>query len=203
MSSNQDPPPKPSRRLSPDELAGEIAKRLRSGRAERGEHRQRRFDIVTVGRIGLGVGIVLVAIGALFAVAWISRLAGFETSGTVIEETPVYGCAGEPEAGVLFSGETVQLVGVSEDGAWYAVRDERGPGDVVYADALQIDAEGDVTQLETRPCEPRDSAAIAAAETSTSLGNDVLSTANSPVSTLGTLGDTTTTTAASPPAGRP
>lgn len=200
MTANQDPPGKPPRRLSPSELAEEVAKRLKSGGSSRGGHRrQRRFDIVTASRIAMILGVVLLGIGAVFAVSWIGRLAGFETTGTVIEETPIFGCPREPEVGVLFSGETVELVGRSQDDAWFAVRDGRGPGNVVYADALRIDPAEDAERLPVRSCDPRDADEVAAASITSDVGQETTTTGvttTTPIPTTTTPGETTTTSPA-------
>ncbi|MDP9143265.1 MAG: hypothetical protein M3N43_00940, partial [Actinomycetota bacterium] len=195
MTANQGPPGKPPRRLSPSELAEEVAKRLKSGGSGRGGHRrQRRFDIVTASRVAMVLGVVLLGVGAVFAVAWIGRLAGFETTGTVIDGTPLFGCPGEPEVGVLFSGETVELVGRSEDGAWFAVRDDRGPGNVVYADALRISPEKDADRLSVRSCDPRDADEVAAASITSDPGQTTTTTSGTTTtSTTTTPGETTTT----------
>lgn len=195
MTANQDPPGKPSRRLSPLELAEEVAKRLKSGGSGRGGHRrQRRFDIVTASRVVLALSVVLLGIGAVFAVTWIGRLAGFETTGTVIEGTPIFGCPGEPEVGVLFSGETVELVGRSEDAAWFAVRDARGPGNVVYADAVRISPGEDAERLSVRSCDPRAADEVAAASITSVIGQETTTTgATITTPTTTTPGETTTT----------
>jgi len=196
---NENTPPDPSRRLSPDELAGEVAKRLRSARPERAEHRRTRFDVVTASRIVMALGVVLFGAGVVFAGVWVSGLAGYETPGTVNNETPVFGCPGEPEIGALFTGETVELVGKSEDGAWFAVRDERGPGEVVFADAQAIEPDGDHEQLAVRTCDPRavDEVASATAETTTSseAAAETTTTTENTLPTTTTPGQSPTTTA--------
>jgi len=200
MSANGGPTGKKPGRLSPEELAGEVARRLR---LDRGGHRRRgRFDIVTASRIAMVLGVILFGIGAVFAAAWVGRLFGFETTGVVIEETPVVGCPGEPELGVIFSGETVQLVGVSRDGAWYALRDERGPGDVVFADALRISPGEDFEKLPVRDCDPRSAEEIAAAQ-STTTGTAEETTIPSTMPTTTVPGETTTTAEPSQTTSRP
>ncbi|MGH8913874.1 MAG: hypothetical protein ACRDZM_05075 [Acidimicrobiia bacterium] len=186
----------PPRRLSPSELAEEVARRLKSGSPSRGAHRRRpRFDIVTASRIAMALAVVLLAAGAVLAISWVGRLAGFETTGTVLTESAVYGCPGEPELGVLFSGETVELVGRSTDGAWFAVRDGRGPGNVVYAGADSIDPAGDFEQLATRSCDPRDADEVAAVDITNDPGTGSLVTTTVSTTSETTAPGTTSTVA--------
>ncbi|MGH8870756.1 MAG: hypothetical protein ACRDWS_02130 [Acidimicrobiia bacterium] len=195
MSVNQEPPGKRSRRISPDEFAREVAKGLKAGSSGRGEHRRSpRFDVVTVSRLIMGLGLVLLGLGAMFAVIWIGRLASYETVGSVIDETPVFGCPGETEIGALFSGETVQVVGRTGNRAYYAVRDGRGPGNVVYADAAAIAGVEDAERLPVRSCEPRDLYEILAAETSLMTLEPGTST-TVPAPTTTTPGESTSTEA--------
>ncbi len=165
MTLNQDPSGKRPKRLTPEELAGEVARRLK---LDRGGHRKSsRIDIVTISRIVMGLGVVVLGFGVVFAAKWAIGLAGFETTGTVDQETPIFGCPGEPQAGVLFSGETVELVGRSEDGLWFVVRHPRGPGNMVYADSAAISPAEDPSELRVRTCEPRSDEVVAAALAST------------------------------------
>ncbi len=136
MSVNPGPPGKGAKRLSPDELAQEVASLLKGGASGHPERRLR-IDIVTLSRIVMALAVVLFGVGVAVAVPWIGGLVGFETPGMVIQGGPVVGCPGEIEIGEVFKGETVQVVGRTDDGVYFAVRDERGPGDVVYVDARQ------------------------------------------------------------------
>lgn len=192
MSANGDPPDRRPRRLSPDELAGEVARRLK---LDRGGHRRApRIDVVTVSRIVMGFGVVLLGLGVFAAANWIGGLSGFETTGTVNLDTEALGCPGEPPIGFLFSGETVELVGRTADGRWYAVRDRRGRGNVVYADASAITPAEDPSQLKVRSCDPRSADEVAAAQMSatTGIAGDLTTTTTMvPVTTL--PGITTTT----------
>jgi len=203
MSVNPGPPGEGARRRSPDELAHEVASLLKKGNT--GDHSQhRRFDIVTVSRIVMVLGVVVFGVGVAVAVPWIGGLAGYESPGMVNQGGPVVGCPGEPEVGEVFTGETVQVVGRTEDGLFYALRDERGPGDVVYADASAITDVEEAERLPTRSCEPREDAAVLAAATTVSPGDPIPTTTTTPTTIVG---DTTTTsgTVEDPetPVGRP
>jgi hypothetical protein len=203
MSVNPGPPGEGARRRSPDELAQEVANLLKKGGT--GHHSQhRRFDIVTVSRIVMVLGVVVFGVGVAVAVPWIDGLAGYESSGMVNQGGPVVGCPGEPEIGEVFTGETVQVVGRSEDGLFYALRDERGPGDVVYADASAITDVEEGDRLPTRSCEPREDAAVLAAATTVGPGDPIPTTTTTPTTIAG---DPTTTsgTVEDPeaPVGRP
>jgi hypothetical protein len=201
MSVNGDPPGKRSRRLSPEELAGEVARRLKLDRG--GHRRPRRLDVVVVSRIVMGVAVVLLGIGLVFAVSWVGRLLGVEVTGTVSQETPVFGCPGEVALGVLFTGETVQLVGRTDDGGWFVVRDERGPGDLVFADAAAIEAGDDQGRLRARSCDPRRPDEVAAAEVTATTAIGTSSTTGTSLAPTTTLPGITTTIVTGPTSGRP
>ena len=189
MSVNPGPAGEGARRRSPDELAQEVANLLKKGGT--GHHSQpRRFDIVTVSRIAMALGVVVFGVGVAVAVPWIGGLAGYESPGMVNQGGPVVGCPGEPEVGEVFTGETVQVVGRSEDGLFYALRDERGPGDVVYADASAITDVEEANRLPTRSCEPREDAAVLAAATTVGPGDLIPTTTTTPTTMAG---DTATT----------
>lgn len=204
MPDNRDPSGKKPRRLSPEELAGEVARRLK---LDRGGHRKRRrLDVVTVARVAMGLGVVLLGVGLVYAADWVGRLAGFETTGTVNTETPAFGCPGETEVGLLFSGETVELVGRSDDNAWLVIRDRRGPGNVVYADRLAITADEPIAELSVRDCDARSPDEVAAAQvTSEPEESSTVTSAPASSSTVTTIpGESTTTSEADRrPAGRP
>ncbi|MGH8953323.1 MAG: hypothetical protein ACRDX9_18125 [Acidimicrobiia bacterium] len=200
MSYNQDPTGKRSNRLSPDQLAQEVAKLLKKDTPGTGR-RLPRFDVVSVSRIVLALGIVFVGLGTAFAVSLVGRLGDYETTGSVLSETPVFGCPGEPESGALFIGETVRVIGLSDDGDFYALRDERGPGDVAYADAAVIGAVEAPDRLTARSCEPRSAAQVLAAATSADATTSVPSTVSTTTTIApGTTIDSSTTTV---PPGRP
>lgn len=178
MSVNPNGPEKGSSRLSPDELAQEVARHLR-----RGEHidRRRRFDVVSVSRIGLILGLLLIGVGVAVAVPWVGRLAGYEAPGIVVIAAPFTACPGEPELGRLILGDGVQVVGVTEDGRFLAIRDNRGPGDVVYVDTGAV---GDVVEperLPVRACQPGSEELLVAAPATTDLS--ISSTTTMPGST--------------------
>jgi hypothetical protein len=178
-----------ARRRSPDELAQQVASLLKKGST--GDTAQRRrFDIVTVSRIVMVVGVVVFGVGIAVAVPWIGGLAGYESPGMVTQGGPVVGCPGELEIGEVFTGETVQVVGRTDDGLFYALRDERGPGDVVYGDASAITVVEEGDRLPTRSCEPRDDAVVLAAATTVGPG-DPIPTTTTTVTTI--AGDTSTT----------
>ena len=100
-------------------------------RAAGGRRLLPRFDMLNAGRLILGLGALLILAGLVAGFSWLSGLAGYQTTGTVIETSPVYGCPGEPELGKVFAGESITLIGRSPDQVWLAVRDRRGPGDTV------------------------------------------------------------------------
>ena len=189
MSVNPGPPGEGARRRSPDELAREVASLLEKGSTGR-QSQQRRFDVVTVSRIVMALAVVVFGVGVAVAVPWIGGLAGYEAPGMVNQGGPVVGCPGEPEVGEVFTGETVQVVGRTDDGLFYALRDERGPGDVVYADASAITDVEDADKLPTRSCEPREDAAILAVAATVSPGDPIQTTTTTPTTMAG---DTTTT----------
>jgi hypothetical protein len=150
--------------LSPNELAQQVARHLR-----RGEHveRRRHFDIVSLSRIGVVVGILLLGVGVAVALPWFGRLAGYETTGLVEAAAPIMGCPGESEIGRLIPGDTVQVVGVSEDGRSVALRDGRGPGDIVYVETAAVGNVAQPERLPVRPCQPRDGGEILAVPATT------------------------------------
>jgi hypothetical protein len=198
MSVNPGPPGEGAGRRSPDELAREVASLLKKGSA--GHHSQRRFDIVTVSRIAMALAVVLFGVGVAVAVPWIGGLVGFETPGMVTRGGPIVGCPGEIEIGEVFKGETVQVVGRTDDGLYFALRDERGPGDVVYVDAETITDVDDEDLLSPRSCEPRDEGAVLAAATTVGPGDPIPTT--TAVTPTSIAGDTTTTVVAAGPDGR-
>jgi hypothetical protein len=203
MSVNPGPPREGAGRRSPDELAQQVASLLKRGDPEHPQQR-RRFDVVTVSRIVMVLGAIVFGVGVAVAVPWISGLAGYESPGMVTQGGPVVGCPGELEIGEVFTGETVQVIGRSDDGLFYALRDGRGPGDVVYVDASAITDVDEAERLPTRSCEPRDDAAVLAAATTVGPGDAITTTTAKPTTIAG---DSTTTTAplASPemPVARP
>ena len=148
----------------------------------------------------MALAVVLFGVGVAVAVPWIGGLAGFETPGLVIQGGSVVGCPGEIEIGEVFKGETVQVVGRTDDGLYFALRDERGPGDVVYVDAKAITDIDDADRLPTRSCEPRDEAAVLAAATTVGPGDPIPTT--TAVTPTSITGDTTTTAVAAGPDGR-
>jgi hypothetical protein len=199
MSVNPGPPGKGAKRLSPDELAQEVARLLKEG-APRHPERRLRIDIVTASRIVMALAVVLFGVGVAVAVPWIGGLAGFETSGLVIQGGAVVGCPGEIEIGEVFKGETVRVVGRTDDDLYFALRDERGPGDVVYVDAEAINDLDDAGLLPPKSCEPRDEAAVLAAATTVS-PSDALPTTTAVAPTSITR-DTTTTVVTGGPDGK-
>ena len=199
MSVNPGPPGRGAKRLSPDELAQEVASLLKGGAPGHPERRLR-IDIVTVSRIVMALAVVLFGVGVAVAVPWIGGLVGFESPGMVIQGGPVVGCPGEIEIGEVFKGETVQVVGRTDDGVHFALRDERGPGDVVYVEAQAITDVDDEDLLPARSCEPRDEAAVLAAATTVGPGDPVPTT--TAVTSTSMVGETTTTATAAGPDGR-
>jgi len=199
MSVNPGPPGNGARRLSPDELAQEVASLLKGGASGHPERRLR-IDIVTVSRIVMALAVVLFGVGVAVAVPWIGGLVGFETPGMVTQGGPVVGCPGEIEIGEVFKGETVQVVGRTDDGLYLALRDERGPGDVVYVDAQTITDVDDEDLLPPRSCEPRDEGAVLAAATTVGPGDPIPTT--TVVTSTSITGDTTTTVLTTGPDGR-
>jgi len=192
MSVNPGPPGRGARRRSPEEFAQEVAGLLKKDGSGHPERRNR-IDIVTVSRIVMALVVVVFGVGVAVAVPWIGGLAGYETPGMVTGGGPVVGCPGEIEIGEVFKGETVQVVGRSGDGRYYVLRDERGPGDVVYADARAVTDVDDADRLPTKSCEPRDDAAVLAAATTVGPGEPIAPVTTTPTTTI--PGDTTTTTA--------
>jgi hypothetical protein len=199
MSVNPGPPGNGARRRSPDELAQEVASLLKGGASGHPERRLR-IDIVTVSRIVMALVVVLFGVGVAVAVPWIGGLVGFETPGMVTQGGPIVGCPGEIEIGEVFKGETVQVVGRTDDGLYFALRDERGPGDVVYVDAEIIIDVDDEDLLPPRSCEPRDEGAVLAAATTVGPGDPIPTT--TAVTPTSIAGDTTTTVVAAGPDGR-
>lgn len=202
MSHSQGPPGRRhSRRLAPDELAREVANRLKTGPSPRGGHRRRRsFDVVTLTRILMVLAVVGLGVGAVYGVAWIGR-AGYETTGKVIETRGVSGCPGESELGAVFDGETVEVVGRSEDGRSYVLRDQRGPGGLVYVDAEAVAEVEDPERLPVRSCEPRSESEVAAAELSSPTTTSMIVSTTNRGST--TTVPETSTTQAEPGSARP
>jgi hypothetical protein len=192
MSHNQDPPGKrASRRLAPEELAREVARRLKNGPPGQGEHRRRRgFDVVTIGRLLMVLGIVALGAGTVYGVTWIGRVS-YETTGRVSAGSPVFGCPGEPESGAVFAGEIVEVVGRTDDQSHYVLRDSRGPGGLVFVDAVAIDSVEDPDRLRVRTCEPRTEAEVAAEVVTSST---VPSTGSTPTTTVTTFPEGPTTT---------
>ncbi|MDP9495024.1 MAG: hypothetical protein M3P87_07265, partial [Actinomycetota bacterium] len=135
MTFSQKPPgPRKSRRLAPDELARELAHRLKLAGGPDSDRRRflPRFDLLNAGRLIMGFAALLVGVGIVVGFTWLSGLAGYETTGTVSETTSAYACPGGPEVGKVFEGERITLIGLSPDQTWLAVRDSRGPGNAVY-----------------------------------------------------------------------
>lgn len=166
MSVNSNGPEKGPGRLSPDELAQRVARHLRH---EEQVERDRRFDIVTLARIGAVVGLLVLGVGVAVAVPWVGRLAGYETPGTVEAAAAVTGCPGEPEIGRLITGDTVQVVGITQNGKYIALRDGRGPGNVVYVETGSLGDVAEPDRLPVRSCQPREEGEILAAPGTTAL----------------------------------
>lgn len=192
MSVNPGPPGKGSRRLSPDELAQEVASLLKRDDSE--PVGRRHIDIVTISRILMTLGVLLLGVGVAVAVPWIAGMAGYETAGTVIQGVPVMGCPGEPPMGEVFSGETVQVVGRSDDRFFYALRDDRGPGDVVYAETGAIGGVEEPDGLPTRTCEPREEVEVLAAATTIGQSEPPPTTAAPTTTEVAIAASTTSTT---------
>ncbi|MGA7097055.1 MAG: hypothetical protein WB245_05765 [Acidimicrobiia bacterium] len=189
------------RRLSPDQLARDLAKRLGSGKAS-GAHRRRgpKFDIVTVSRLIMFLGVVAIGFGVVFAGMWLVSLIGFKTPGTVDQGTPVFGCPGDPQVGALYNGERVQIIGRSEDGVWYALKDDRGPGNVVFADSSRITPDEDPSALSVRDCTP--GLALSSASSTTTVAETTVTTSPTAGTTLTTttsLDEEAAVTTAGPP----
>ncbi len=173
MTASQNPPgPRKSRRLAPDELARELANRLKSAGGPDSDRKRflPRFDLLNAGRLIMGFAALLVGVGLVVGFSWLSGMAGYETTGTVSETTPAYACPGEPELGKVFEGEAITLIGLSPDQIWLAVRDNRGPGNAVYVQRSLVAVDGDVSLLSTRECQPSDAQRIAAGQTSAAPG---------------------------------
>lgn len=186
MTANQEPPgPRRSRHLSPDELARELANRLKYGDGPVSGRKRilPEFDLLNAGRLIMGFGALLLVVGLVVGFVWLSGLSGYETTGTVTQGSPGYGCPGGPELGELFEGEKVALIGRSPDRVWLVARDDRGPGNAVYVFESVVAPEGDVTLLPTRECEPSDGQPVAAGQTTTI----------SPGVSSSSVGDVTTT----------
>jgi hypothetical protein len=76
MNASPAPPPgRGAKRLSPDELAQEVASRLKKD-GPRYAERPRRFDVVSLSRVLMAVTVVLFGVGVAVAVPWIGGLAG-------------------------------------------------------------------------------------------------------------------------------
>jgi hypothetical protein len=144
--------------------------------------------MLNAGRLILGLGALLILAGLVAGFTWLSGLARYQTTGTVSETSPVYGCPGEPDLGKVFAGERITLIGRSPDQVWLAVRDQRGPGDTVYVLASVVEVDGDASLFTARECQPLDVLPVALdrttlADSSTSTGA-VVATTTPTVSTL-------------------
>jgi hypothetical protein len=204
MTDSQEPPgPRRSRRLGPDELARDLANRLKTTRDPDAGGRRflPHFDMLNAGRLILGLGALLILAGLVFGFTWLSGLAGYQTTGTVSETSPVYGCPGEPELGKVFAGESITLIGRSADQVWLAVRDQRGPGDTVYVLASVVEVDGDASLFSARECQP--SAVLPVAIDQTTLGGSPASTGVVATTTTPTASTFTETTATSDDSGLP
>lgn len=191
MSVNPGPPGKGAKRLSPDELAQEVARLLKKD-GPRHVERSRRFDVVSLRRILMAVTVVLLGVGVAVAVPWIGGLVGYETPGMVSQGGPIFGCPGELALGEVFKGETVQVVGRSDNDLFYALRDERGPDDIVYAEVPAVTNVDDAERLPTRSCEPRDDAVVLAAATTLGVDDSIpTTTTTTPTTMAGDVGTTT------------
>ncbi|HET9202976.1 MAG TPA: hypothetical protein VFP67_07505 [Acidimicrobiia bacterium] len=146
MSGNPNHPGQGSGFISPDELAQRVARHL--CRDEEEVQRRRRFEIVGLSRVAVVIGLVVLGVGVAVAVPWVRGLAGYETSGIVHTAAQTIACPGESPIGRLIRGDTVQVVGLTEDGLFYALRDVRSPGNVVY---VEVAAVGDVAEPERLP----------------------------------------------------
>ncbi len=198
MTSNQEPlDPKKGKRLAPDELARDIASRLKmSGGSHVAERRfLPRFDLLNAGRLIMGFGALLLGAALIAGFSWLSSLSGYETPGTVIESSPVYACPGGPQLGEVFEGEAINVIGRSPDQAWLVLEDTRGPGNRVYVLQPAITVEGDLSLLSTRECQPGDGQPIAAGQT---IPPGESSTTVSTIPTTTTPGETTTSAASNP-----
>jgi hypothetical protein len=160
MSVNPNDPVKGSERLSPDELAQRVARHLRT---DEQAPRRRVFDVVSLSRIAAVFGLLLLGVGVAVAVPWVGRLAGYETAGVVVTAAPIAACPGEPPMSRLILGDTVRVLGVTEDGQFLALRDGRGPGNVVYVEAAAVGDLVEPERLPIRECEPRELDRILAA----------------------------------------
>ena len=168
MTSDQGPlDPKKGKRLAPDELARDIASRLKmSGGSHVAERRfLPRFDLLNAGRLIMGFGALLLGAALIAGFSWLSGLSSYETPGTVIESSPVYACPGGDRLGEVFEGEAITVIGRSPDQIWLVLRDNRGPGNRAYVLQSAIKVEGDLTLLSTRECQPGDGQPIAAGQT--------------------------------------
>jgi hypothetical protein len=222
MTSDQGPSdPKKGRRLAPDELARDIASRLKlSGGSHVAERRLLpRFDLLNAGRLVMGLGALLLGAALIAGFTWLSGLSGYETPGSVSESSPVYACPGGPPLGEVFEGEAITVVGRSPDQTWLILRDTRGPGNRVYVLQSAIKVEGDSSLLTSRECQPGDGQPIAAGQTippsestttvatiptttipgeTTTTGVDATTHARRPRRTTASPGTTTTTTTTRP-----
>ncbi len=146
MTSDQDPSgPKKGRRLAPDELARDIANRLKvSGGSHVAERRfLPRFDLLNAGRLIMGLGALLLGALLIAGFTWLSGLNGYEAPGSVTGSSPVYACPGGPQLGEVFEGEAITVIGRSPDQTWLILRDARGPGNRVYVLESAIRVDGD------------------------------------------------------------
>ena len=206
MTSSQEPPgPKKRRRLAPDELARDIANRLKSssGSHVAGRRFLPQFDLLNAGRLIMGFGALILGAALIAGVTWLSGLSDYETTGRVTAGSPAYACPGGPELGEVFEGEEVILIGRSLDRAWLVVRDERAPGNQAYVLESVVETDGDVTLLSTRECDPSDGQPVAAGEstTSASASGETSTTylPTLPTSPGPTTGEPTTTSSGRPP----
>jgi hypothetical protein len=199
MSVNPKDPVKGSERLSPDELAQRVARHLRTD--EPAQH-GRAFDIVNLGRIAVVFGLVLLGVGVAVAVPWVGRLVGYETAGVVVAAAPITACPGEPPTSRLILGDTVQVVGVTDDGQYLALRDGRGPGNVVYVEAAAVGNLVEPERLPVKSCQPVEEPEILAAPGTTAPALITTTTVSATVETAGQPSASTTTTPGAP-AGRP
>ncbi len=168
MTSDEGPSgPKKGRRLAPDELARDIANRLKvSGGSHVAERRfLPHFDLLNAGRLVMGLGALLLGAALIAGFTWLSGLSGYEAPGSVIESSPVYACPGGPQLGEVFEGEAITVVGRSPDQTWLILRDARGPGNRVYVLQSAIRVDGDLTLFSSRECQPTDGQPIAAGQT--------------------------------------
>ena len=164
MNVNPGPPGKGVKRLSPDELAQEVASLLKKD-GPRHVERPRRFDVVSLSRILMAVTVVLLGVGVAVAVPWIGGLVGCETPGMVSQGGPIFGCPGSSRSARCSKARAVTW-SVAVMTACFTLCVTRAAPMTSSTPTFRLSTDvDDAERLPTRSCEPRDDAVLLAAAT--------------------------------------